>query len=118
MRLSAFVQQSANLAGFLSGCFMKDTELIRNSLHDLLIEPHRAPLIPGFSQVRQAALNNGALGCSISGAGPSVFAWVKNQADAEAVRDAMGAAFASANVESSAWISSLNCPGASIVEEG
>lgn len=117
MPLSTFVQQSANLAGFLSGCFMNDTELIRNSLHDLLIEPHRAPLIPGFRQVRQAALTHGALGCSISGAGPSIFAWVSGEGDANAVRDAMCAAFAEAGVQSSAWLSWLNCPGAFIVEE-
>lgn len=117
MPLSTFVHQSANLAGFLSGCFMGDTQLIRNSLQDLLIEPHRAPLIPGFRHVRQAALDHGALGCSISGAGPSVFAWVNGASDAKAVREAMCAAFAGEGVESSAWISALNCPGASIIEE-
>lgn len=118
MPLSIFVQQSANLAGFLAGCFMADTQLIRNSLQDLLIEPHRAPLIPGFRYVRQAALDNGALGCSISGAGPSVFAWVIGDGDAKAVQLAMRAAFADAGIKSSAWISSLNSPGASIVKEG
>lgn len=114
--LSIFVSQSANLGGFISGCYMGDTSLIRRSLHDLLIEPHRAPLIPGFSKVRQAALEQNALGCSISGAGPSLFAWVENPTDAEAVRDAMIQAFAQEGVKSSAWISPVSCRGAYVVE--
>jgi homoserine kinase len=115
--LAVFVHQSANLAGVISGCYMSDLELIRRSLHDLLIEPHRAPLIPGFTKVRHAALDSGALGCSISGAGPSLFAWVENSAAAEQVRDAMVAAFAREDIKSSAWISSVSCPGAYVVEE-
>lgn len=114
--LATFVHQSANLAGFIAGCYMGDTDLIRRSLQDLLIEPHRAPLIPGFSKVRQAALDNGALGCSISGAGPSLFAWVRNPADGEAVRDAMIAAFAHEKIASNAWISSLRSAGARVLD--
>ncbi len=113
--LEAFVHQSANLAGFISGCYRADLELIRRSLRDMLIEPHRAPLIPGFGKVRQAALENGALGCSISGSGPSVFAWVEDDASGHAVRQAMVDAFARENVETDAWVSPVSCPGARVV---
>lgn len=113
--LESFVHQSANLAGFISGCYRGDLELIRRSFRDMLIEPHRAPLIHGFGKVRQAALNNDALGCSISGSGPSVFAWVENEATGERVRDAMVSAFASAGVDANAWISPMSCPGAQVL---
>jgi homoserine kinase len=73
--MSDFVWQTAHLAGFISGCYTDDIELIRASLEDVVIEPQRQTLIPGFPDVRRAAMATGALGCSISGAGPTVFAW-------------------------------------------
>src|SRR3546814_18242285 len=69
------VEQSTHLARFLTGLQRGDTALIWEGLHDVLVEPRRAPLIPGFTQVKAAALDHGALGASISGGGPSVFAW-------------------------------------------
>ena len=60
------------------------------------MEPRRAPLIPGFAEAKAAALAHGALGASISGAGPSTFAWFASKADAEAAAPAMQAAFAAA----------------------
>ncbi|MGH8377353.1 MAG: homoserine kinase, partial [Gammaproteobacteria bacterium] len=69
--LADVVRQTANLALLLSGCYRHDFELIRAGLHDCLIEPRRATLIPGFHDVKQAALESGALGAGISGAGPS-----------------------------------------------
>ena len=114
--MGLFVHQAANLAGFVSGCHTGDLELIRRSFVDLVVEPHRAPLIQGFAAVKGAALEAGALGCSISGAGPSVFAWCAGDAVAGAARDAMVAAFAAAGVESDAFISPVNAPGARVVE--
>ena len=73
--LGDVVWQSANLAGFITGCFLDDLELIRASLEDVLIEPQRRVLIRGFDAVKRAARDAGALGCSISGAGPTMFAW-------------------------------------------
>ncbi len=90
---SDYVWQSANLAGFISGCYSNDLEMIRESFNDVIIEPQRHSLIPGFKDVQRAAMSAGALGCSISGAGPAVFAWSAIQ-HAEAVRGAMVAAFA------------------------
>ena len=114
--MGLYVHQSANLAGFLSGCHAGDLELIRRSFADLVVEPHRAPLIRGFGAVKAGALEAGALGCSISGAGPSVFAWCAGDAVAAAVRDAMVSAFSGAGVESDAFISPVSAPGARIVE--
>lgn len=115
--LKDFVHQSANLAGFISGCYRGDLNLIRRSLSDMLIEPHRAPLIPGFGKVRHAALDHGALGCSISGSGPSIFAWCETKDDGEEVRDAMVAAFAGEDIEANAWISPVSCEGARVIDE-
>jgi homoserine kinase len=113
--LSDVIWQSANLAGFLTGCFTGDLQLIRESLEDVIIEPQRQVLIPGFKAVKEGAMGNGALGCSISGAGPTVFAWCEQQ-HAERIRDAMVAAFAAHDLASDAWISTLDPAGARIVD--
>jgi homoserine kinase len=113
--LSDVIWQSANLAGFLTGCFTGDLQLIRESLEDVIIEPQRQVLIPGFKTVKEGAMTNGALGCSISGAGPTVFAWCEQQ-HAERIRDAMVAGFAAHGLASDAWISTLDPAGARILE--
>ena len=70
----------------------------------------------GFQAVKDGALRNGALGCSISGAGPTVFAWCE-EPQAAAVRDAMVAAFAQHGLDSDAWISTLDPAGARVIEQ-
>ena len=116
--LADHVRQSASLAGFISGCFTHDVEMIRQSLDDFLIEPQRASLIPGFAEVKAAALQQGALGASISGSGPSVFALVTSDQTAARVRDAMEAAFRAQGVsEVDSWISPVNRQGARIIDE-
>ena len=72
--LSDAVQQWGNVAALVAGLMNKDYKLIGRSLQDVIIEPIRSILIPGFDLVKQAALDSGALGCSISGSGPSIFA--------------------------------------------
>lgn len=62
----------------LAGCHGGDADLVRAGLRDVLIEPRRAPLIAGFAEAKQAALDHNAFGASISGAGPSVFAWFES----------------------------------------
>lgn len=94
--LGDFVAQSEALAMVLAGCFTADVELIGEGLRDHLVEPRRAVLIPGFDAVKRAALDAGALGASISGAGPSVFAWCRDAASAECIGGAMRSAFARA----------------------
>jgi homoserine kinase len=112
--LEDVVWQTANLAGLITGCFLDDIGLIRASLEDVLIEPQRRGLIHGFDAVKRAAREHGALGCSISGSGPSVFAWTLS-ADAPRVRDAMVQAFAGAGVAAQAWISSIEPRGAHLL---
>ena len=114
VELSDVIWQQANLAGFLTGCFTGDVNLIRESLEDVIIEPQRQVLIPGFKAVKGGAKAAGALGCSISGAGPTVFAWCEEQ-HADAVRDAMVAGFKAHDLESDAWISTLDPAGARLV---
>ena len=114
VELSDFVWQTAHLAGFISGCYTNDLELIRASLEDVVIEPQRQALIPGFAQVRGGALAAGALGCSISGAGPSMFAWALAE-QAGAVRDAMRAAFARQGLESDHWVFEVDPSGARVL---
>ena len=116
--LSLVVRQSAHLALFLTGLQRGDAELIRDGLHDLLVEPRRASLIPGFAQVKAAALEHRALGASISGGGPSVFAWFASQADAEAAAPAMRAAFAAAGFDSRSYVSPVAGPRAELIEAG
>jgi homoserine kinase len=112
---SDFIWQSANLAGFISGCYSNDLDMIRDSFNDVIIEPQRHSLIPGFKDVQRAAMSAGALGCSISGAGPTIFAWAEIQ-QAEAVRGAMVAAFGEHGLQSDCWISSLENYGARVVK--
>lgn len=113
--LAEFVQQSANLALVLAGCHAGDPALVRAGLCDVLVEPRRAALIPGFAQAKAAALDAGAMGASISGAGPSVFAWFEDRASAEAAAPAVQAGFAAAGLASQAWVAPLDSPGASLL---
>lgn len=115
--LHDFVVQSTNLALVLAGCARGDATLVRAGLKDVLVEPRRAPLIPHFAQVKQAALDHHALGASISGAGPSVFGWYETRAHAEAAAAAMQAAFADGGLESDAWVSPINGPAAGLLDE-
>lgn len=113
--LGEFVAQSANLAQVLVGCMQGDEALVRAGFADVLIEPRRAPLIPGFAQVKQAALDAGAFGASISGAGPSVFGWFATKAEAEAAVAPMQAAFAAAGFSSQSYVSPVAGPRAEVL---
>ena len=114
--LADHVRQSAHLAGFVAGCFADDLELLRASLDDVVIEPQRAALIPGFARVKAAALEAGALGASISGSGPSVFALVDAEETAARVRESMVGAFKSSGVgEVDSWVSPVSCEGARLL---
>jgi len=112
--MSDFIWQTANLAGFISGCYTNDLDMIRASFEDVVIEKQRSQLIPGFDAVRSGALAAGALGCTISGAGPTMFAWAL-EADAENVRRAMVDASRAAGNEVDDWIVSITTSGARVV---
>lgn len=114
--LTEFVEQSANLALVLSGCHRGDADLVRAGLADALIEPRRAPLVGGFHAVKDAAMEHDAMGASISGAGPSVFAWFENRASAEAAAKSMCAAFEQSGFTSESFVSPINGPAATVIE--
>ena len=113
--LGEFVAQSANLALVLAGCYAGDAGLVRAGLQDVLVEPRRAPLIVGFDAAKRAALEAGAMGASISGAGPSVFGWFETRAQAEAAAPAIQAAFAAHGFDSQAWVSPIDSPAAKVI---
>ena len=113
--MSDFIWQTANLAGFISGCYTNDLDMIRASFEDVVIEKQRSQLIPGFDAVRGGAIAAGALGCTISGAGPTMFAWALD-ADAEKVRAAMVAAFGAAGMKVDHWIVPIEATGARVLE--
>ena len=90
--LADAIRQSANLGALVHGLHRGDFALISRALEDAIAEPRRAPLIPGLAAIKQAAVDAGALGCSISGSGPSLFALCRAGSDAPAVAAAMRAA--------------------------
>jgi homoserine kinase len=105
------VAQSGNLAAVVAGCFAGDLELIGRALSDRIVEPHRRRLVPGFLAVQAAAMESGALGCSLSGSGPSLFAWCEGPERGDTVRDAMISAFAAVGVPARGWVSRVDAPG-------
>ena len=115
--LGDVVAQHANLALVLTGCHRGDAALVREGLKDVLVEPRRAPLVPAFARVKQAALDHHALGASISGGGPSMFGWYERREDAERAAAAMALAFAGEGIASDALVSPINGPAAALVDE-
>ncbi|MDQ3040462.1 MAG: homoserine kinase, partial [Pseudomonadota bacterium] len=113
--LHEFVAQSAKLAQVLLGCERGDASLVRAGLDDVLVEHRRAPLIAGFAAVKKAALHTGAMGASISGAGPSVFAWCEDRDAAERAGASMAAAFAAAGYASDVHVTPIAGPAASVL---
>lgn len=106
------VTQWGNLGGMVAGLMKGDYDLIGRSLHDVIAEPYRASLIPSFYAVKQAAMAAGALGCSISGAGPAVFALCKGDDTAFRVGIAMQYAFIENGIGAERYISMINSQGA------
>jgi homoserine kinase len=90
--LSDAVRQWANLGAFVDGLHRSDFAQISRSLEDTIAEPRRAPLVPGLPAIKRAAIEAGALGCSLSGSGPSLFALCRGADIASRVADAMTAA--------------------------
>lgn len=110
--LSKMIQQSANLAALVIAMYKGDEQLLGRSLNDVVIEPQRSKLIPHFDAVKKAALDIGALGGSISGAGPSIFMFSKNSLIAEDVGEAMKKIYHDAGIGYEVFISSINNEGA------
>ena len=108
------VEQWGNVAGLVAGLFTNDYDLISRSLHDVIVEPVRALLIPEFYAIKQAAMDAGALGCSISGSGPSIFALSRDEATAQKVAQAMRRGFDHVGIENHTFVSPVNKEGVRI----
>lgn len=109
------ITQWGNLGGLIAGLYTQDYELIGRSLQDVIIEPLRKKLIPNFDQVKNSALDAGALGAGISGAGPSIFALCKGQTTAEQVAYAMSNSYLDTGIPFDIHISKVNAEGVKIM---
>lgn len=108
--------QSANTAGFMVALIRGDYELMKRSMSDLLAEPYRMQLIPGFDAIKNAAMAKGAVGCGISGSGPSVFALCRGEATAKLVAKAIQYEFLKIGLLNEGYISKANAPGTFITD--
>ena len=108
-------QQIGNLGGLLCGLIQEDYGLISRSIHDVIAEPRRQKLIPEFYRAKRAALAAGALGFSISGAGPSVFALCEGEEIAHKAADAISKVFHSIPIENQTYVSRINPHGVHII---
>ncbi|NTV92866.1 MAG: homoserine kinase [Chlorobiaceae bacterium] len=115
--LKTATQQWGNVGALIAGLLKSDYDLIGRALVDVVAEPKRAPLIPGFLDVKHAAIDSGALGCSIAGSGPSVFAFSSSKETAERVGEAMKQAFLlpKTNLRSDMWVSPICKEGAKVL---
>lgn len=104
IKLSDSVVNLSNAAAIVAGFVRKDSELIGRSIKDIIVEPARQHLIPGFVTVKKNALRAGALGVTISGAGPSVIAFGTKKSNLGKIAKAMKSGFASAGVDCSVII--------------
>lgn len=111
IRLQDAVIQWGNVGGLVAGLMLPDYGLIGRSMQDVIVEPIRSILIPGFDDVKQAALNSGALGCGISGSGPSLFALSKDAETADKAGRAMQEVFNSLDIGSEVYVSGINNKG-------
>jgi homoserine kinase len=110
------VKQWANTAGLVAALFKNDMNLLSRSLSDHIIEPRRAALIPHFYEVQQAALTAGALGCSISGSGPSIFALSESRQTAQQVAVVMEKIVHTHQIDCHLYISPINKTGSRIID--
>lgn len=116
--LESAVSQWGNVAALVAAIYRDDIDLMGRALEDTIIEPERAPLIPGYQAAKGAALAAGAAGCSISGSGPSLFALCHSEEQAHHVNEAMQRAFSAAGISVTQHVSRVNRSGARIVARG
>jgi homoserine kinase len=107
--------QWGNTAALIAGLMKNDYELIGRALHDVVAEPIRSALIPNYDVIKAAAIQTGALGCGISGSGPTLFALCRGEATAKKVAGAITESFNSIGLNSEAYISEINKQGATVI---
>jgi homoserine kinase len=109
--LAQGIQQWGNLGGLIAGLYQNDYDLIGRSLHDHIVEPIRSILIPAFDKIKSNSIKAGALGCGISGSGPSIFALTKGETNAQKVADSMKETYKNIGIPFDIHISKLNTQG-------
>ncbi|MGB6152832.1 MAG: homoserine kinase [Pricia sp.] len=105
------IKQWGNLGGLVAGLFTEDYDLIGRSLIDHIVEPIRSILIPGFDKVKSVSMEAGALGCGISGSGPSIFAFSKGEENAKRVGKAMKDVYHKIGIDYDVHVSKVNVEG-------
>jgi len=105
------IRQWANVGSLVHGLHTSDYKLIKESLNDVVIEPYRKQLIPHFDDIKNAVLDAGALGCAISGSGPSIFTLSKGEATAKAVELAMQNVYSKTDIQFKTYVSKINTKG-------
>lgn len=111
------IKQWGNIAGLVAGFMSKDTALIGRSLEDVIIEPVRSILIPGFAEVKQHCLEAGALGGGISGSGPSIFMLSENKNIAESIARIMEDVYTKMGIEYYVYVTKINNSGVTVIEK-
>ena len=110
------IHQWANVGSFVHALHTNDYELLSRSLKDVVVEPYRSQLIPSFKEVKQAVLDNGALGCSISGAGPSIFTLNKGLENANRVKQVMHEIYEKTDIDFEIHVTKINEEGVKILK--
>jgi len=110
--LPSFISQTGNIAAFVAAMYKSDIDLLSRSLQDVVIEPQRSKLIPHFGEMKDIALESGALGFSISGAGPSMFALCANSMIADDIANSAKSYYESKGIETTIYNSGINLEGA------
>lgn len=110
------ITQWGNIAGLVVGLMKPDYGLITRSLQDVIAEPIRSVLIPGFDDIKVTALEHGALGSGISGSGPTIFSLSTDQETAEKVGSEIRQRFVDMKLKSDVFVSRINLTGARIAE--
>lgn len=105
------VTQWGNIAGLVSGLYTQDIDLIGRSMQDVLVEPVRSILIPDFYTMRQLAMEAGAVSFGISGSGPSVFAFTRDEETARLITQKLQQHLAGIKIDSQAYVSTINDAG-------
>jgi homoserine kinase len=116
IQLKDAIKQWGNIAGLVAGFMKKDYELIGRSLEDVIVEPVRSILIPGFDEVKMKSKEAGALGGGISGSGPSIFMLSKEESTAKAVEEIMKTIFEKIGIDYKTYVTNINYEGVKIVE--
>jgi homoserine kinase len=115
VKLQEAIFQWANFGSLIHSLHTNNYQLMKRSLHDAIIEPHRSKLIPFYKEVKQAALNAGALGTNISGSGPSIFSLCKGIETATLVSDAIKKVYLSTGIKFDIHISKINIEGIKVL---